>query len=31
MSGYDLDAIASELLNPDKQTNIDIFKILSCT
>ena len=28
---YGLDTIASVLLNPDRQTDIDIFKILSCT
>ena len=28
---YGLDAIASVLLNIDRQTDIDIFKILSCT
>lgn len=28
---YGLDTISSILLNPDRQTDIDIFKILSCT
>ena len=28
---YGLDTIASVLLNPDRQSNIDVFKILSCT
>lgn len=28
---HGLDTISSILLNPDRQTDIDIFKILSCT